>query len=148
VLSVGRVTEVSQTPASGTQPATTTNVSATQNRAVTLLVTPEQAEKLELAKNQGKISLALRNPLDKSTADTNAPTTAINLYDPNAMRRPGVNPFLKQAPTNRNLWASLTGEPAAADKPRKDAEKKDPPAKPKHVVDVFRGDKHVQEIFQ
>jgi pilus assembly protein CpaB len=152
VLSVGRVTEVSQTPATGTQPATsTTNVSATQNRAVTLLVTPEQAEKLELAKNQGKISLALRNPLDKSTADTNAPTTAINLYDPNAMRRPGVNPFLKQqggsGVGNRNLWSSLTGEPGA-DKPRKEPEKKDPPAKPKHVVDVFRGEKHVQEIFQ
>jgi len=38
------------------------------------------------------------------------------------------------------VWANLTGV-----KPKE--EKKEPP-KPKLVVDVFRGDKHVQEIFQ
>jgi pilus assembly protein CpaB len=32
----------------------------------TLVVTPEEAQKLELAKNQGRISLSLRNPLDSS----------------------------------------------------------------------------------
>ena len=151
VLSVGRVTEVSQTPVSGTQQAAPT-VSATQNRAVTLLVTPEQAEKLELAKNQGKLSLTLRNPLDKSSAETSAPTTAINLYDPNALKRPGQNPFLRGAPqnsgANRNLWSSLTGMDGAAERPvKKEAEKKEPAAK-RFVVDVYRGEKHVQEIFQ
>ena len=30
----------------------------------TLVVTPEQAKILELAKNEGRISLSLRNPLD------------------------------------------------------------------------------------
>jgi pilus assembly protein CpaB len=153
VLSVGRVTEVTQTPASGTTTSTTPSpASSTQSRAVTLLVTPEQAEKLELAKNQGKISLALRNPLDKSAAETNAPTTAINLYDPTAVKRPGQNPFMKGAPAgmNRNLWASLTGEPAPAGQAapaKKETEKKEPP-KPRFVVDVYRGEKHVQEIFQ
>ncbi len=148
VLSVGRVTEVTQTPATGTQAAQPTP-SSTQNRAVTLLVTPEQAEKIELAKNQGKISLSLRNPLDKSTSETAAPTTAINLYDPNALKRPGQNPFLKgPGNMNRNLWASLTGEPAAEKPSKKDTEKKEPPPKPRFVVDVYRGEKHVQEIFQ
>ena len=35
---------------------------------VTLLVTPEESERLTLASTEGKIQLALRNPLDKSDA--------------------------------------------------------------------------------
>lgn len=149
VLSVGRITEVTQSPASGTQAAPAPAPSSTQNRAVTLLVTPEQAEKVELAKNQGKISLALRNPIDNSTSDTNAPTTAVNLYDPTAVRRAGPNPFLKgkQGPNMNMNWSSLTGEPMPDRPAPKPVEKKEPP-KPKFVVDVYRGDKHVQEIFQ
>jgi pilus assembly protein CpaB len=37
-----------------------------QVTVVTLLVTPEEAERLALASNEGKIHLALRNPLDPS----------------------------------------------------------------------------------
>ena len=37
---------------------------------VTLLVDPEQAERLTLASTEGKIQLALRNPLDKTTPAT------------------------------------------------------------------------------
>src|ERR1700736_3548935 len=70
VLSIGRATEVSQN----------TNIdpkaSRPQNQAVTLLVTPEEARKIELAKNQGKIGLSLRNPLDRSAADESGPTRA------------------------------------------------------------------------
>ena len=146
VLSVGRVTEAAPTTASGTAaPAP----SATQSRAVTLLVTPEQAEKLELAKNQGKISLSLRNPLDKSVNDELAPTTAINLYDPSALRRfPGRNGApgsVSQIPRGSNIWAQMTGQ--QPEKPKKPEAPKEPP-KPRFVVDVYRGDKHVQEIFQ
>jgi len=50
-------------------------------RAVTLEVTPEDAEKLVLAKQRGAIQLALRNPLDdrlaaKATAPAPAPAPA------------------------------------------------------------------------
>ena len=41
-----------------------------QVTVVTLLVTPEQVERLALASTEGKIQLALRNPLDQG-----APTT-------------------------------------------------------------------------
>jgi pilus assembly protein CpaB len=41
-----------------------------QVTVVTLLVTPEQAERLALASNEGKIHLALRNPLDPSEPPT------------------------------------------------------------------------------
>lgn len=37
---------------------------------ITLLVTPEQAERLTLGANQGRIQLALRNTLDTLTTDT------------------------------------------------------------------------------
>jgi len=38
-------------------------------RAVTLEVTPQQAEILVKAREEGKIQLTLRNPLDKSRSD-------------------------------------------------------------------------------
>src|SRR5262249_52405493 len=37
---------------------------------VTMLVSPDEAEKLTLASSEGKIQLALRNPLDKTTPAT------------------------------------------------------------------------------
>jgi pilus assembly protein CpaB len=37
---------------------------------VTLLVDPDEAERLTLASSEGKIQLALRNPLDKGTTQT------------------------------------------------------------------------------
>lgn len=137
VLSIGRTTEVAQ-------PTDPRQVRPAQ-QAATLLVTPEQARKLELAKNQGKVSLALRNPLDRSTIEDDTPATAFDL-DPMiatrlARRRPGATPDVR----DDKVWASLLGideEP----QPKKE-EKKEPP-KPRWVVDVYRGDKHVQETFQ
>ena len=42
-----------------------------QVAVVTLLVNPDEAEKLTLASTEGKIQLALRNPLDKTAPATN-----------------------------------------------------------------------------
>jgi pilus assembly protein CpaB len=138
VLSIGRTTEVGQ-------PTDPRQVRPMQ-QAATLLVTPEEARKLELAKNQGKISLALRNPLDRSTLEDDTPATAFDL-DPMiaarlaSRRRPGSAPNVR----DDKVWASLLGvEP---EPPPKKEEKKEPP-KPRWVVDVYRGDKHVQETFQ
>jgi pilus assembly protein CpaB len=43
-----------------------------KNLTVTLMVNPRQAEALQLAAEHGRISLAMRNPLDKSPVDINA----------------------------------------------------------------------------
>ena len=43
---------------------------ATQVAVVTLLVTPEDAERITLAQSQGQIMLALRNPLDVMPVET------------------------------------------------------------------------------
>lgn len=44
---------------------------------ITLLVSPDDAQKLTLAQAQGKIQLALRNPLDTSRHDLNATGTSV-----------------------------------------------------------------------
>ena len=47
-----------------------------QVTVVTLLVNPEQAERLALASTEGKIQLALRNPLDQGAPETPGIKTA------------------------------------------------------------------------
>ena len=132
VLAMGRTTEASS---ASTVAAVGTLSAAPRSttQAATLLVTPEQAQKLELAKNQGKISLALRNPLDQSNVRNPSATTSDQLYA-------GFQPKQPKTPNLRDdrSWTQLIAKPP---------EKKEPPA-PRHVIDVFRGDKHVQEIFQ
>jgi pilus assembly protein CpaB len=163
VLSVGRTVEpasAAPTAAAGAAAnATPAPATTGQNRAVTLLVSPEQARVLELAKNQGRVSLALRNPKDEAKSEaTEPPSVTAEAIDPGGAYR---SQRLKMQAQNRlrggvpNLrddqaWAKLIGEdpdpnrPAAAPRP---PAKKDPP-KPKFVIDVFRGEKHVQESFQ
>jgi pilus assembly protein CpaB len=109
---------------------------------VTLVLTPEDAQKLELAKNQGRISLSLRNPLDGSQSAATGPMTT-EVLDPN------INARMALAKKGRvggrasledpKLWQDLAGA--------KKEEKKEP-EKPRVVVDVYRGDKHVQELFR
>ena len=142
VLSIGRTVEANQ-PVDPRAPRP-------QQQAATLLVTPEEASKLELARNQGKISLALRNPLDKTVIEQPTTATAESL-DPAIFA--GANRQLGRPPVNvRNdrAWADLTGlsGDGVNSAPAKPKEEKKEPPKPRLVVDVYRGDKHVQEIFQ
>ncbi|PWT99665.1 MAG: Flp pilus assembly protein CpaB [Terriglobia bacterium] len=126
VLAIGRTTEGTNsttTPAANAQPRPPA-------QSATLLVTPEQSRKLELAKNEGKISLALRNPLDHTVASDSSATTSQSLYA-------GL-PLPKKAGDERPKPPQIIVQKAP--------EPKEPP-KPKRVVDVFRGDKHIQESF-
>ena len=165
VMSIGRITEVPQSaPAAGDKsgtstpsPALATGSSTTQKSAV-LLVTPEEARKLELARNQGKISLALRNPQDKGKSEEIESVTA-EVLDPNfyyrmAMNKRGGMPRGK-LPAGANLkndkdWCKLVGcesDPKPTPPPIVVKPVKPDPPKPRAVIDVFRGDKHVQETF-
>jgi pilus assembly protein CpaB len=153
VMAIGRMTEAStvQGVPGQQQP------SSSGTRAATLLVTPEEAARLEFARQQGKISLALRNPLDPSTEEDEEPV--ITATDLNIGTGPRRLPGGRLAPQMPNLksdevWKRLTaGEPVALNPDGSIApvtpkpEKKEEPPKPKHIVDVFRGDKHEQEIF-
>jgi pilus assembly protein CpaB len=88
---------------------------------VTLLVDPEQSERLTLASTEGKIQLALRNPLDKTTPVTH-----------------GIKPAL------------LLGLSAATPRPVRAAAVSKPPATPPEAatVEVIRGDKRAHEIVR
>jgi pilus assembly protein CpaB len=151
VLSVGRNTEIAVTDSKAAATAAATQVqNSTAQRAVTLLVTPEESAKLELAKNNGKIGLVLRNPLDAGRINQDQPIYADTLdpylgarkermakFNPNL---PGISKTINDDPS----WNTLTGA-----KGTQKSKTKEEPAKPtQKIVDVFRGDKHVQEVFE
>jgi len=129
---------------------------APKSPTVTLVLKPEEAQKLELAKNQGRIGLSLRNPLDGNHDASTEPLTT-EVLDPMisarlARARRGRTTNVARANLeDPNVWQELTGEKKPVD-PRKAEEearrKKAEPEKPKVVIDVYRGDKHVQESFR
>jgi Flp pilus assembly protein CpaB len=152
VLSTGKTVALGQTP----------DPKAPKSQVVTLVLTPAEAQKLELAKNEGKISLSLRNPLDPSqNAQTEPMTTEV--LDPMisarlARARRGRTTSLGKANLDDpDVWQQLTGDKKPVD-PRKAAAEEEARRKkeeadrerlrPKVVVDVFRGDKHTQETFK
>ncbi|NMG15031.1 Flp pilus assembly protein CpaB [Aromatoleum bremense] len=97
--------------------------------AVTLEVTPEQAERLDLARSVGNLSLVLRNQIDSSPTETVGITKAMLL-------RTSVE--VPPAPT-----------PAKAAAPRRTAAKPRPAPAPgaQVCVEVIRGVSKVNECF-
>jgi len=89
---------------------------------VTLLVNPEDAERLTLASTEGKIQLALRNLLDQS-----APST------------PGVRPAVLLGAARPAPRMAASGRPASA---------APPPADPSPTVEMIRGDQRAQEVVR
>jgi pilus assembly protein CpaB len=157
VISIGRSMQSGSTASAADTRAT----AATAAKVVTLVLRPDDAQKLELAKNQGRISLSLRSPLDQALSENTEPITT-EVLDPMisarlARARRGRTTNINRANLeDPNVWQELTGERKPAD-PRKAAEEEarrkkaeaDTLAlKPKVVVDVYRGDKHVQESFR
>jgi pilus assembly protein CpaB len=147
VLSTGRVIPTGQAA----------DPRAPRSPVVTLLLRPEDAQKVELARNQGKISLSLRNPLDPTRAANAGPLTTEAL-DPMisarlARARRGRTTNVGDANLDDpRVWQELTGERKPPD-PRREAaaeaaRKAREAEKPRVVVDVYRGDKHVQESFR
>ena len=88
---------------------------------VTLRVDPNDAEKLTLAATEGKIQLALRNPLDKQ-----APTTR------------GIKPALLvgMAPAAKPVARAAANPPTA------------PAPPPDPTVEIIRGDKRAHEVVR
>jgi pilus assembly protein CpaB len=148
VISTGRTVAVGQT----------VDPRAPKSPTVTLVLLPEDAQKLELAKSQGKISLSLRNPLDSAQSANTEPVTT-EVLDPMISarlaraRRGRTTNIAKANLEDPAVWQELTGEKKPVD-PRKAAaeeearRKKAELEKPRIVVDVYRGDKHVQESFR
>lgn len=132
VLSTGKLLPAGQTP----------DPRAPKSPVVTLVLTPEDAQKLELAKNEGRISLSLRNPLDESESANNGPLTT-EVLDPMVNTRAKKGRSGGRSDDSQKIFEEL----AAKAKRDEEARKKEA-EKPKVVVDVYRGDKHVQELFR
>jgi pilus assembly protein CpaB len=95
---------------------------------VTLLVTPEDGERIALAASEGQIMLTLRNPLDQNaTATTGVRTTALFGQAPAPAKAPAVRRGPARPP-----------EPVVATTPTKAVYK----------VEAFRGAKRSEEIVR
>jgi len=93
-----------------------------QVTVVTLLVTPEQAERLALASTEGKIQLALRNPLDDGAPSTSGVRTATLMGGPAPVRRPAPATTASAAPP--------------------------PEPPPPATVEIIRGEKRAREVIR
>lgn len=85
--------------------------------AVTLEVTPEQAEKLDLARSVGTLSLVLRNQVDANPTETVGVTKQQLLYganEPIAAAAPASKPPVRKRAPHRRTVAAVASEPAAA----------------------------------
>ena len=100
---------------------------------VTLAVTPEDAERMALAASEGKISLALRNPLDVTPTDT--PGVRLDaLMGAAPIQPPSLGTVRRAA---RPATASVHPIPVAA------------PAAPKlYIVETIRAAKRVDEMVR
>ena len=142
VISTGRIVAVGQT----------VDPRAPKSPTVTLEMNPEDTQKLELAKSQGKISLSLRNPLDTAQSAKTDPVTA-EVLDPTignrlALARRGRNNNVARNPGDPAVWQELTDEQKRKVAEEEARRRKAELEKPRVVVDVYRGDKHVQESFR
>lgn len=95
---------------------------------VTLLVNPDEAERLTLASSEGKIQLALRNPLDTTVVSTRGVRPAALL---------GMVPPVRQVASVRpRAAAAPAASPAAA------------AAREVPTIEVIRGDKRAREAVR
>jgi pilus assembly protein CpaB len=113
VLTAGTRYDQQQTQDGKTIPAT----------VVTLLATPEDAERIALAATDGKIQLALRNPLDI------APTTTPGVRRTSLMRPPSPPPVER---TYKGRTMVVAAPPP-------------PPPPPPYMVETIRGAKRTTE---
>ena len=106
-----------------------------QVTVVTLLVNPEQSERLALASTEGKIQLALRNPLDQSAPETPGVKTAALVGGAR-----GSSALAKGAPTvRRSARAAVPNVPVTQSVPVPE---------PMPTVEVIRGDKRAHEVIK
>ena len=116
------------------EPQTKVDVKDTTKTTVaTLLVTGEQAEKLALAIQRGRIQLVLRNPLDTEISDGRDPVGSADL---------GIKEPEKKLPVRPT--PPVTPPPA----PKKSARKSDPSDDGHVVVHVYRGSKASEDVFE
>jgi pilus assembly protein CpaB len=102
-----------------------------QVTVVTLLVNPEQAERLALASTEGKIQLALRNPMDQGAPET-----------PGIKAAGLMGNVRTQAPTR------VASAPVRKAAPMQPQTMTAPAPPPLPTVEMIRGDKRATEVIR
>jgi pilus assembly protein CpaB len=105
---------------------------AVPSTVVTLAVSPSDAERVALASSEGKISLALRNPLDVSPTET----TGVQV----AALRNGTNPVPRPAPPK--------AQPATARRPMAFVPPPPVPTPSVYTVETIRAAKRGEEVVR
>ena len=108
-------------------------------RAVTLQVTPEQAEKLALASSEGRLQLVMRNSVDQADEQTAGANKRSLLSGERATiaPEPGVAAAPKAAPSS----AIRRSAPKPVRDPNATAKVNTPPPPPRPSVEVIKGAK-------
>jgi pilus assembly protein CpaB len=116
-------------------------------KAVTLQVTPEQAEKLALASSEGKLQLVMRNSVDQADEKTSGANKKTLLLGDRAVLvpEPGIssNTAPKVAPSSSRRVAPRRVVTEAAPAPKVTQ----PPPAPRPTVEVIKGGKKEIQDF-
>jgi len=115
-------------------------------RAVTLQVTPEQAEKLALASSEGKLQFVMRNSVDQADEQTSGANKRTLLTGERATLVPepgiGSNSAPKAAPSSPRRYV-----PRPAVKETTAPKTTQPPPAPRPTVEVIKGGKKEIQDF-
>ena len=107
-----------------------------RHRRVTLMVTPKQAEELQLAMEHGMISLAMRNPADMKLVNSDdKEITSLKDMGPNPVQPPA--PVIVEKPVYIDRPVPVPPAPT-------DAGRKEPPSWP---VQIYRGGERTDKNF-
>jgi pilus assembly protein CpaB len=110
-------------------------------KAVTLQVTPEQAEKLALASSEGKLQLVMRNSIDQADEQTSGANKKTLLLGERAMIAPDPGLGSNAAPAKAAPSAARRSAPRASVKEAAPAKVTTPPSAPRPTVEVIEGAK-------
>ena len=113
-------------------------------RAVTLQVTPEQAEKLALASSEGKLRLVMRNVIDQGDEETAGVNKrqmlqgehATPVVEPGALK--SEQPKMPAAPVMRRQRSAA---PAMREQPKSEPAPAPAPVAPRSAVEMIQGAK-------
>jgi pilus assembly protein CpaB len=115
-------------------------------RAVTLLVTPEQAEKLALASSEGKLRLVMRNVIDQGDEQTQGVAKrdlltgdrAMPVVEPGSLK--SEQPRMPSAPAPV-MHRQRSAAPAMREQPKVAPQAAPAPAPPRPAVEMIQGAK-------
>jgi len=112
-----------------------------RHRRVTLMVTPHQAEELQLAMEHGMISLAMRNPADMKLVNSDD-------KDITSLKEMGPNPPQPPAPTQVIVEKPVYIErPAPIAPANAEGSKAEPRKVPPWQVQIFKGGERTDKSF-